>query len=195
MRRPLSRQVVRRKATALRTRGRIQEDLSDTAIRVEIGPRRNAPKVVVGLIAFLGLIFWILMIRALATGRMRLPSGGSLVFRWTWLFLWLGLWLGVVGLGTFDGLLWNVWGRWTIRFADQTLTRTAQLLFIRKSRSFRVSAIANVRLHERRGPRRQVWRSIMFDCAGRAIHLTPWLTRDEAVALLEGPFRELAKGG
>jgi hypothetical protein len=174
---------------------RIQEERADGILRVVIGPRRNLVNAMFGSV-FAGLLIYglgvvVFVLGGLISGRLHLPPRSPIL-----LIVFITAWaIGVGAIATLGTLNWllGLWGRWEIAVTDRTLTKTAQLFSIRRSRSFAIGDIANVRINERRGRGTIVFRTIMFDCDGEGVHVTPALSRKEARQLIEGPLRDLGR--
>jgi hypothetical protein len=172
---------------------RIEEQRADGIVRVVIGPRRNLVNAVFGsvfagvLIHGVGVVAFVL--GGLVVGRLHLPPRPPVVLT-TFIIVWAIGVGAIAALGTLNWLL-GLWGRWEIVVTDRTLTKTAQLFCVRRSRSFAIADIRNVRINERRGRGSIITRTIMFDCKGEPVHATPALSRREAAQLIRGPFHDL----
>jgi hypothetical protein len=167
---------------------RISYERADGVLHIVIGPRRNTSNAIFGVVFPLMLVLGMLAVGALLSGwspssSAALRSNSAFIFFCVWSIFFVT----IAGLGTFNWLL-GIWGHWEIVLSDNVLTRTAEIFSIRRSRSFLVQNIANVRINERQGGKGLVLRTIVFDCGGKAFHSTPALSADEAHELLAGPL-------
>jgi hypothetical protein len=159
-------------------------------LRIVIGPRRNTFNAIFGVVFLIVLVFSMFVVGVLISGwsppSSAAPSSSALVLFWVWSIFFVTM----AGLGTFNWL-WGIWGHWEIALSDTVLTRTAEIFSIRKSRSFSVQNITNVRINERKGSKGLVLRTVMFDCSGKAFHATLALSAEEAHELMTGPLGNL----